>query len=168
MTSAQLYLQTSVVDRLTRPLTNDYHTSVNDEPQLRSASGHDDMSQDGSFNVGGRNVIDAATFLGSLQTGASLPPPPPPSVQQSGIKGGKSKDEGGNNKVLKAEELQRFLQRQQLVVKKRDDEIKTVSLHTSIVSCTLLYVNCCLHACCVEIERILRSACGILLLCDLD
>lgn len=136
MTSAQLYLQTSVVDRLTRPLTNDNpHNHSTDEPQLRSVSGHDNMSQDGSYsNNNGRNVIDAATFLGSLQTGVGLPPPPPPSLPSTAVKGGKSKDMDVNSKVLKEEELQRFLQRQQMVVKKRDEEIKTVS------TCTTVYI----------------------------
>jgi len=52
---------------------------------------------------------------------------PPPAQQLTGVKGGKSKDENGSNKVLKAEELQRFLQRQEMVAKKRDEQIKTVS-----------------------------------------
>lgn len=77
MTSASLYLSANVIDRLTKPLVpmEDGESgtmrirSFDDDYVLNSAMHHKSRSGRG----GGGNVMDAASFMGSLQSGTTPP-----------------------------------------------------------------------------------------------
>lgn len=83
MSSAKLYLRTNVVDRLSCPLVH-----ADGTPAAKAIDDSMMRTFDDSFVAGqGNNVIDAATFIGSLQVNSMAapppPPPPPPSAQRA-------------------------------------------------------------------------------------
>lgn len=115
MNHANSYLSKNVVDRLTE------HTR-------KSESGKESMPVfDESFNENAgqgnpnRLVMDAATFIGSLQPGAS------PSASLEGTGRGKSADDQSQaTKKVDSEEAEKFYQRQMEVLAKREQHKKQV------------------------------------------
>ena len=75
MTSAKIYLQTNVVDRLTRPIqqssVDDDSSFINTQNQLqRNSFGGGGGNNNNAFDIsygGDRAVLDISSFMGSLQ-----------------------------------------------------------------------------------------------------
>lgn len=113
MTSAKTYVQASVVERLTKPVTT-LHPST---PRARDAQSlvADDTPK----------VMDAATFLGALQTSTTSAASPAHSTTESRAK--------SDAKKLAPEEFEKFMHRQHQELKKRADHRKTVRMTISEV-----------------------------------
>lgn len=136
MASAKLYVSTNVVDRLTRPINS------LDESRLQGGGKDESMMQtfDESFDNGVRKsgVIDAATYIGSLQTGIRR------SSSGSAVNtprqtGWRNDDDVSVNSANRSrskkltttpKDFEHFLERQKLVLKKREDNVKQVKRAT--------------------------------------
>jgi hypothetical protein len=126
MSSAKLYLQSSVVDRLSRPVTSLDGT--------QASSGADDSmlrAFDNSFLGAEHNVIDAATFIGSLQpnNGASrasssphLTGHKPAQVPPEAVKPALNKEELRQ----RHEKFNNFYARQQMLITRKEKSLKDV------------------------------------------
>lgn len=118
MTSVKMYVKANVVDRLTKPLPSSETTDGQDD--LMKAF---DTSFEGQQSLQPRVVMDAATFLGSLApSGGSVKGGGSPSGTVA--TGGKAVT---TEKKIDAQEFDKFLQRQNLVLQRREDQKKTVS-----------------------------------------
>jgi hypothetical protein len=121
MSAAKMYTSMNVVDRLTKPIQS-------------QASGDDSMRAfDNNFEGGSESpsssnkngmVMDAATFIGSLQGGSvgNADSQNHSSVHQYGGKTASSSE----MKKIDKEEFDKFLQRQHMVLQKREQNIKSV------------------------------------------
>lgn len=135
MASAKLYVSTNVVDRLTRPINSleESHNQGRDESIMQVF--------DESFDTAGRKpgVIDAATYIGSLQTGirrsssgSAVQTP------RQGDRRNRDNDDVSVNSANRSrsrskklattpKEFEHFLERQKLVLKKREENVKQVN-----------------------------------------
>lgn len=124
MSAAKMYTSINVVDRLTKPI----HSQASPSDESMRAF---DTSFEGNNHTPGSNrlVMDAATFIGSLQTGAASASTPTNSVNPNMngyVTGGKSVSSVTETKKLDKEDLDRFLQRQKQVLEKRATQTKAV------------------------------------------
>src|SRR5689334_6292113 len=67
MSSAKLYVSTNVVDRLTKPI------AAGSESNKRQGGDDSMRAFDDSFDQSNGQVIDAATYIGSLQSATTTP-----------------------------------------------------------------------------------------------
>lgn len=118
MVSAKLYCSTNVVDRLTRPIEASPNHKSGKENSLIQAF-------DESFDIEFQNkssVIDAATYIGSLQTGINQQIHADEQENQSTSGANRSNRKSSST----PKSFENFLQRQQIVLKKREENIKHV------------------------------------------
>lgn len=143
MLSAKLYVSANVVDRLTRPILTDKDSTVAassmDDSMLRTFDNSFDQNM---MTPGGAQVIDAATFLqnvgssnrsvdgsqtpGGLRRSASFTSTTRKSaeqLQQEEI----AKQQKKEQNARRAQEFNRFLERQNVVLKKREENVQKVS-----------------------------------------
>lgn len=120
MSSAKLYVSTNVVERLTKPV-------VTEQKKKKS---EDIKTFDDSFEAG--QVVDAATFIGSLQSGNQT-------FQTPGSKSLRNKmrsstgsvesalsDDSHPPKQQNSVDFEAFLERQKIRNKQRDEKLKKV------------------------------------------
>eukprot|EP00981_Chlorochromonas_danica_P001979 scaffold409_cov167-Ochromonas_danica.AAC.11 len=128
MNSAKQYLQTNVVERLSRPV-------VSGDGGINREDGMGQMFDD-SFNLREPgNVIDAATFIGALQGSAEGRPSTSPhpylfsanKSQVSASSNGLAKEE----KKIRQERLESFLRRQESMLEKKKKSIEQLEKHTT-------------------------------------
>lgn len=124
MNSAKQYLQTNVVERLSRPV-------VSSDGSANREEGMPQMFDD-SFNLREPgNVIDAATFIGALQGSVEGRPSTSPhpylfsanKSQVSASSNGLAKEE----KKIRQERLESFLRRQESMLEKKKKSIEQVT-----------------------------------------
>jgi hypothetical protein len=162
MASAKLYVSTNVVDRLTKPLASGENVKAgqyskskggNDDPSMLQTF---DESFDGTGSRGSSQVINAATFIGSLQTGirrsssgSNLHLFSTPSHGNVNNENDSSSVNSANRATKRAsgkvttKSFENFLERQKIVVKKREENVKHVSLENQSFFVSLLLCSCC-------------------------
>lgn len=120
MSAAKMYTSMNVVDRLTKPIQS--HVPGDDSMRAFDNSFEGGFESPSSSNKN-RMVMDAATFIGSLQGGSVHEE----SQNNSSVHqlGGKTASSGVTKKLEK-EEFDKFLQRQQLVLQKREQNTKMI------------------------------------------
>jgi hypothetical protein len=146
MASAKLYVSTNVVDRLTRPIEI-LEESINKSAVKTPQGGDDSMKTfDDSFDNGypRSSVIDAATFIGSLQTGISNRSVGGSSVVNTpNYNRNRLRDNDDNSvnttqsaskRKSNSKSFDTFLARQKLVLEKREQEIEKVSINLIMVN----------------------------------
>jgi hypothetical protein len=127
MSSAKLYLQTNVVERLSRPVANSENTPNNnvvDDSMMRTF--------DNSFLGGDQgNVIDAATFIGALQNQSGRPsnafqtPGPAEQAKQTLTK---------EEIKERQQKFNHFYERQQMMLEKKERSVEEVRVHFTFLS----------------------------------
>lgn len=130
MSSAKLYLQANVVDRLSRPVTSIDGASTSraqDDSMLRTF--------DNSFVAGEQgNVVDAATFLGALQVNAAsstrpVSPHPTASAAANNTQASASKPPMSKEEIKQRQEkFAHFYARQQMLLERKQKSLENVSL----------------------------------------
>jgi hypothetical protein len=119
MSSAKLYVSTNVVERLTKPIVTEQKKKKPD----------DTKTFDDSFEAA--QVVDAATFIGSLQSGNSLQTPAAKSLRTKMRSSAGSNDSPLSNdshppKHHSSADFEAFIERQNIRNKQRDEKIKKV------------------------------------------
>lgn len=134
MSSAKLYVSTNVVDRLTKPI------STVEKSQMEDASLQKTFDDSFDHNNNGQ-VIDAATYIGSLQSNNSFATPGGgaggrSAALKSASKGTQPHRMSTDNSSMQptqedsqqqATNFNDFLERQKLILKKREEKIEKVS-----------------------------------------
>lgn len=122
MTSAKLYVSTNVVDRLTRPIS-----SADEQQGRKDLDNSLFQTFDETFDGENRKsaVIDAATFIGALQTGIKRSDSSSVATPRVRDKGEESIYNQTGKKTTTAQ-FEHFLERQKLVLRKREENSKQV------------------------------------------
>jgi hypothetical protein len=123
MSSAQTYLSSNVVERLTRPVAAQQHSNSSNSLHDESATQYFDPQS----ATNERPIIDMASFMGSLGGGA-------PKGDNFSTPGKPTNGKGGaatEGKAKRDAKFEMFLARQQANLKKRADSQKLVSKRRS-------------------------------------
>ena len=128
MASANMYLSANVVDRLTRPLNPSSDTTIDNERESIQAF---DESFDG--NVRKSSVISASTYIGALQTGIKRSNSlsniqTPRRLEESSVRSPSTNNKSQSKTTAK--NFEQFLERQKIVLKKREENSKQVGRKT--------------------------------------
>jgi hypothetical protein len=119
MVSARLYCASNVVDRLTKPLdTSAIESAANKNGKDNSMMQTFDESFDLEFQNNKSSVIDAATYIGSLQQGQSH-------VHDDAASQGDTPRKKPTTTTT-SKSFETFIARQEIVLKKREENIKQV------------------------------------------
>lgn len=127
MSTAKLYCSASVVDRLTRPM----------QVVASEIKGKRDENTKDSINNSNGMVIDAATFIGTLQNGTFQHSFTTPSDDEKSPKGpgtnpiARASAAAANQnttakKVTSKQDFNNFLERQKIVLKRKEENVKKV------------------------------------------
>ena len=127
MSSAQLYVSTDVVERLTRPIYNNNTTSSGSNSNDNSIIQYYDNN---NTTTSDRPIMDMESFMGSLnnngnnnnnnQKSFSTPGKPKNNTTKTGI--------SSDTKMKRNAKFESFLARQQAILKKKAETTKLVRL----------------------------------------
>lgn len=122
MSAAKMYTSMNVVDRLTKPIQA---TSFGEDSMRAFDTSFEGAPHTPNSSSNNRLVMDAATFIGSLQGGGSVRGGGSPAGSVTPVGGG-GKSVSGETRKIDKEEFDKFLQRQQLVLQKREQNKQSV------------------------------------------